>query len=336
MTDRRASRIVLVTVTALFMGACAASADDSGGPSGLEASASVTPSASPASSANASPLASLDMPSLAPAPADPTPTTRPTTKAEPTAKAKAPAFDEGLQLVTVVDHVRLRSRPSTGEESIKFEPVLPLDTELHTLEGPVAGSGYWWYRVKLSQPAQHLFDGTREGWVAVQDHDGTPWVDVLRDVDPGPPAPATITGWPAVRRDSVVLRGGATGETPPGVRLPVEVRGLLPGTEVSLVARGAYKVKWMCGGGPPGEAGAGITDAGTTRGRDSARVRFLVGDDGIGRAALKLVADPPADACPPDYPGPMFTWERHWSDLRVQGPNVLMLTPPPFDSADTV
>ena len=265
------------------------------------------------------------------------PTSEPTAPTEePEPLTGRPTFDVGLVMVTVADRVRVRSKPSTDSTSVRYEPVLPLDTVLRALEGPVSGSGYWWYRVELLDPSQHLFGGIREGWVAVADHDGAPWVGPLVHVTPGPPAPPTISGWPTVRRDSTVLASTGTFDTDTGVSVPLEVHGLLPGTEVTIEAEGDYEVDWMCGGGPEGELGAGAIDAGTTSGSDATRLTFTVGVDGIGMADPEIKAEPPATPCPPDFPGPMFTIARRWDDLRVrETQRFLELTPPRHESADT-
>jgi hypothetical protein len=248
-----------------------------------------------------------------------------------------PSFEAGLMLETVADRVRMRSQPSVGQDSRMYEPVLPLGTQLQALEGPVAGNDRWWYRVVLAEPDQHLVGGVRDGWVAIADHDSTPWVGVLRDIDPAPPAPPVREGWPSVRRGSVILSGTPAEETQSGVRLAVEVHGLLPGTKIQLEADGDYEVLWRCGGGAPGEVGAGMVDAGTTVGSDSTIATLVIGEDAIGRGAFELVAVPPEAPCPSGYAEPKITWERHWRHLRVRDVHhFLELAPPQFDSADVV
>ncbi len=118
--------------------------------------------------------------------------------------------------------------------------------------------------------------------------------------------------------------------------MPIEVHGLLPGTEVTIEVEGDYEVDWMCGGGPEGELGAGLIDAGTTSGSVVNRLTFTVGDDGMGMADPELKAEPPDAPCPPEYPGPMFAVARRWDDVRVRDiQRSLVLTPPPHESADT-
>jgi len=75
---------------------------------------------------------------------------------------------------TVSDRIRVRSQPRVSDDSIKYEPVLPLGTGLTIVGGPVEASGYTWYEVE--PVAFALNDGVRRGWVAIGDHDGTPWV----------------------------------------------------------------------------------------------------------------------------------------------------------------
>jgi hypothetical protein len=76
--------------------------------------------------------------------------------------------------VTVSDRLRVRSEPRVSDDSIKYEPVLPLGTELLVLDGPISASGYTWYRV-----APVSFDGLEGpgyGWVALAGKDGEPWI----------------------------------------------------------------------------------------------------------------------------------------------------------------
>jgi serpin B len=80
----------------------------------------------------------------------------------------------GSKVVTVSDHLRMRSAPEVSDASIKYEPVLPLGTELRVLGGPVSASGYVWYDV--TPTSFRMSDGIDHGWVAMADHDGTPWL----------------------------------------------------------------------------------------------------------------------------------------------------------------
>lgn len=68
-----------------------------------------------------------------------------------------------------------------SEDSIKYEPVLPLATLLTVLDGPVLASGYTWY--KVAPGASVLVDGPGYGWAAMAGNDGDPWFAPL-------PAPA--------------------------------------------------------------------------------------------------------------------------------------------------
>ncbi|HEX9093677.1 MAG TPA: serpin family protein, partial [Coriobacteriia bacterium] len=80
----------------------------------------------------------------------------------------------GSLVVTVSDRVRVRSAPEVSDASVKFEPVLPLGTELRVIGGPVSGSGYVWYDVR---PVSFTLAGAVDhGWVAMADHDGEPWI----------------------------------------------------------------------------------------------------------------------------------------------------------------
>lgn len=77
-------------------------------------------------------------------------------------------------VVTVSDRLRVRSEPRVSDDSIRYEPVLPLGTELLVLDGPVIASGYTWYQVA---PASFVeLDGPGYGWVAQASTDGEPWI----------------------------------------------------------------------------------------------------------------------------------------------------------------
>jgi serpin B len=80
----------------------------------------------------------------------------------------------GSVVVTVTDRLRVRSAPEVSDTSIKYEPVLPLETELRVIGGPVSASGYVWYEVAPVSYA--LAHGIAHGWVAMADHDGEPWI----------------------------------------------------------------------------------------------------------------------------------------------------------------
>lgn len=91
-------------------------------------------------------------------------------------------------VVRADDGLRVRSEPSVQAGSLKYEPLLPEGTSLEVLEGPVAGSGYDWYRVAI-EARSTLDGGIRKGWVAVADRDGTPWVEAC----PTEVRPSTLT-----------------------------------------------------------------------------------------------------------------------------------------------
>jgi serpin B len=76
--------------------------------------------------------------------------------------------------VTVTDGVRVRSQPRVSSDSRLYQPVLPAGTSLLVADGPVVANGYTWIEVSVLSGA--LNGGVDTGWVAVADHDGTPWV----------------------------------------------------------------------------------------------------------------------------------------------------------------
>ena len=88
-------------------------------------------------------------------------------------------------VVTVADRVRVRSEPRVSADSIKYEPVLPMRTELIVLDGPVSASGYTWYQVAPVSFAG--LDGPGYGWVAWASTDGEQWIATC------PPRPDATT-----------------------------------------------------------------------------------------------------------------------------------------------
>lgn len=84
-------------------------------------------------------------------------------------------------VVTVSDRLRVRSQPRVSDDSIKYEPVLPLGTELLVTDGPVSASGYTWYKVEPVSFAG--LDGPGYGWVAMAGKDGEPWIERVEYID---------------------------------------------------------------------------------------------------------------------------------------------------------
>jgi hypothetical protein len=160
-------RIVLVLgLTAILVAGCVSSGAASPDPSEGAPTPSPTSIATPAPS-----TVPIPSPSTPPSPTPSTP--------EPSIDPAQPDWPAGTIVVTRADEgLRFRSEPSVEAGSVKYEQLLPEGTSLRVLEGPVAGSGYRWYRVaEAVETGSPLVDGFREGWVAVADRDGTPWVE---------------------------------------------------------------------------------------------------------------------------------------------------------------
>lgn len=102
------------------------------------------------------------------------------------------ALRPGVTAATVADRVRMRSLPEVSDASLRFEPVLPLNTNLYVVDGPVTASGYEWYRVvpltfEVRNPEG---GGVTDGWLAAGNREGDPWV-MAAAVD-CPPAPTGV------------------------------------------------------------------------------------------------------------------------------------------------
>ena len=153
------SALILVTAAVLAVSACDAGIVPQG--SAGSSSSPAAPIATPASTAVPAP------PSAVPA--------SPPASPEPSAPVgPAVSLEPGAAAATVSDAVRVRSQPRVADDSVKHTPVLPKGAQLLVIEGPVEGSGYTWVRVA---PIDVQLDkGVETGWVAVADHDGTPWV----------------------------------------------------------------------------------------------------------------------------------------------------------------
>ncbi len=138
------------------------------------------------------PSVSAGVPSAGPSFAAPTALSSPQAGFEPSPGSPArtptmgprPPFQPEALVVTVSDDLRVRSKPRVSADSAKYQPLLAIGTVLEVLGGPVAASGYWWYRVRLVDST--LRDGITTGWVAAADHDGELWLDWFgMDAEPG-------------------------------------------------------------------------------------------------------------------------------------------------------
>jgi len=138
--------------------AVATSAPTTASPSTAPASPSAAATATPAASASAAPS--------------------PSASATPVA-----SLAKGVLAVTVTDGVRVRSQPRVASDSRMYQPVLPSGTSLLVAGGPVVASGYTW--IEVSVLSATLDGGVDTGWVAVADHDGTPWVALDPSAAPG-------------------------------------------------------------------------------------------------------------------------------------------------------
>jgi hypothetical protein len=160
------------------------------------AACTATPIASPATASLPPPTGPGGTPSNQPTPA----TSRPVAL--------------GPVVLTIVDEVRVRSRPEISAESERLEPLLPRGTELFVLDGPVQASGYDWYEIA---PVS-LTQAGPMGWVAKGSRDGIPWLETGSATCPA--APTTVSALLAftpgrrlacLSRHSITVRGKFVG-----------------------------------------------------------------------------------------------------------------------------
>jgi serpin B len=167
------SAAALLIVTLLITGCDAGAASSAG----TGASPGTTATPAPAST---SPTASVATPAAPAVTPGPTATTGPVVSPPPVSVGP---LVPGDLAVTVADNLRVRSLPRVASDSAKYGPLLPAGTQLVVIAGPVEASQYSWY--KVAPIGVSLDGGIDQGWVAVADHDGTPWVAVAKDPTPG-------------------------------------------------------------------------------------------------------------------------------------------------------
>jgi hypothetical protein len=121
-------------------------------------------------------------PSIGPSVVSPTGSGVPPPTAATGASASAStAIAVDMVVRTVAPDLQARSAPSVGASSRKVEPLLPQDSRLFVIAGPISADGFVWYQV-LS------FDGVFPGvWIAGAGLDGAPWLAPDPQPCPTPP-----------------------------------------------------------------------------------------------------------------------------------------------------
>jgi len=94
------------------------------------------------------------------------------TEAGPAATDPPIGFAPDSIISVVAGPLRVRSKPSVEDDSVKFTPLLDSGQKLFVISGPVQGSGYDWYLARTVDDRV-----TQDGWVAVQSRDGIPWME---------------------------------------------------------------------------------------------------------------------------------------------------------------
>jgi hypothetical protein len=128
-----------------------------------------SPSSAPNSVASASPI---DVAPTTPALIASRASTEASASTSSPVESRAATVTAGTVAATIVDGLRVRSQPRIGNDSFKFEPLLPLGAKMYVLDGPVVASGYPWYEV-----APLTSKTFPSGWVASTDRDGARWIE---------------------------------------------------------------------------------------------------------------------------------------------------------------
>jgi hypothetical protein len=163
-----------------------------------------------ASPASLAPIPSQPPPSSAASPELQTPTANPSVTPPASAIPKPTGVIVGTVAMTIVDGLRVRSKPRVSDDSFKYEPLLPRGTQLYVLDGPVSASGYAWYDI-VPLTSRTL----PRGWVSSAGRDGQGWL-AAGDFD-CPPLPTDF-------RALAALRSGVGLACYPQMRITVQAR----------------------------------------------------------------------------------------------------------------
>jgi hypothetical protein len=119
--------------------------------------------------------ATSDTPAPSPSPSasvEPDATDEPSPSATTEPSGSPAAAQPGDVLVSVTDNLVVRAEP--GLDSEIYEVQLQPGDLLLVNDGPVSVDGFDWYQGRVLDSSAP--DGTRTGWVAAADRDGTPWL----------------------------------------------------------------------------------------------------------------------------------------------------------------
>jgi hypothetical protein len=125
-----------------------------------------------------------------------------------------------LGVVVATDGLRVRSLPTVGEASKRFEPLLPHGVRFYVVDGPVTADGYTWYQVQPYHGKEQL----PFGWIAAGSRDGEPWIEPFPlGCDAVAPTPESLVIGEPLEHLYCSLTGESLRTSPPGP--DVEVAG---------------------------------------------------------------------------------------------------------------
>ena len=111
------------------------------------------------------------LPSVETATASPSGGTPPLTGGSPQAGPPATLEPGAIAVVTLRgDNLRVRTMPGTSDPTTRLKPLLPAETRMLIVDGPVLADDHEWYEIQTDGELVNLF-----GWVAAGEN-GTAWI----------------------------------------------------------------------------------------------------------------------------------------------------------------
>ncbi|MFL5714142.1 MAG: hypothetical protein ACJ769_05735 [Chloroflexota bacterium] len=122
-------------------------------------------------------------------------------------------------MVVATDGLRVRSLPTVGDESKRFDRTLPEGMRFYVADGPTTADGYTWYQV---QPYRGR-EAFPFGWIASGSRQGEPWIERFPlGCDSAMPSPGSLVTGEPLEQLFCSLAGDSPRMSPPGPDIEVE------------------------------------------------------------------------------------------------------------------